>query len=140
MESPESLEGEWLACPSCGHKNVVPEANQDSEQKEEDQSASRLCPECLNEPPARATKCPYCGNSLRVPEQMTRHKKGDSPEKETAKVMDKDPLIQFSCTKCGETLHAPESMRGQAVLCPQCGLHEKIPKNKRRLKDMLFKR
>jgi len=36
-------------------------------------------------------------------------------------------LINFKCTKCGELLEAPESMAGQAVQCPKCKLHEKVP-------------
>ena len=38
-----------------------------------------------------------------------------------------ESMIQFKCTKCGEGMESPMSMGGEAIECPKCGLHEKVP-------------
>lgn len=48
-------------------------------------------------------------------------------------------MIKFKCSKCGEKLEAPESLAGQALQCPKCKLHEKVPnKRKRRAKYIIL--
>ena len=36
-------------------------------------------------------------------------------------------MIKFKCKKCGEQLEAPESMKGEELICPQCGDKHIIP-------------
>ena len=39
-------------------------------------------------------------------------------------------LINFKCSKCGEGMEAPVELTGEAIECPKCGLHEKVPLSK----------
>jgi len=40
-------------------------------------------------------------------------------------------MIQFKCSKCGEEMEAPVSEAGNALKCPKCGLHEKVPSRRK---------
>ena len=111
MEAPQSLAGDKLDCPECSHRIPVPRLREvldgDPPGKTLD---SKICAECLNAIPAKASKCPYCSSSLVTPQA-------------TADEM----LIRFACSKCGQVNKVPDLLKGQVVKCTHCGLHEIVP-------------
>jgi len=67
MEAPESLRGEKLKCPSCGHSQKVVGENPDLMKPLGNVEA--ICPYCsksLEKKPKQRSKCPHCGNYFRV--------------------------------------------------------------------------
>jgi hypothetical protein len=67
MEAPESLRGEKLKCPNCGHLQKVSGENPDLMKPLG--NLEPICPYCngvLEEKPKRRCKCPHCGNYFRV--------------------------------------------------------------------------
>jgi len=128
MEAPDSLQGEKLDCPACKHKVSVPRQHDQDANEPKKGTLSGLCSSCLKGIPPKATKCPHCGVSLKTTAAANNPSEGSvksdqSPEPEPAN------LIKFKCSKCGADLEASQEQRGQAVQCPQCGLHEKVPKS-----------
>jgi DNA-directed RNA polymerase subunit RPC12/RpoP/ribosomal protein L40E len=113
MEAPQSIEGEKLDCPNCSHRVPVPRSRTGPEEnRSERTSDSKICSECLNAIPSKASKCPYCGKSLATPQ-----------------VGAGEMLVRFDCSKCGGQVKVPVALKGQVVKCTHCGLHETVPQN-----------
>jgi DNA-directed RNA polymerase subunit RPC12/RpoP len=67
MEAPESLRGENLKCPICGHLQKVVGENPDLMRPLG--NVKPICPYCnkpLEKKPKQRSKCPHCGNFFRV--------------------------------------------------------------------------
>jgi len=123
-------------------------------------SAMGVCPNCLEPVPARAMRCSACGKrffdpnaqpsiftdvpsaSVGLPAANTDQSAAGPPQSTTASSVsvgsnaaeeeapDAGAAIAFVCTKCKEPLSAAASLAGQAVRCPNCGLHERVPKKR----------
>ena len=108
MEAPQSLEGEKLDCPNCSHRVPVPRSRTSPEENLSERTTdSKICTECLNAIPSKASKCPYCGKSLTTPQADAN---GAS--------------IGFECSKCDGLNSVPGALKEQVIKCSQCGLHE----------------
>jgi len=67
MDAPESIRGENLECPTCGHLQKVTGENPDLMKPLG--NVEPICPYCnklLKKKPKQRSKCPHCGNYFRV--------------------------------------------------------------------------
>jgi len=150
VQADEGLRGQKVECEACGHRVVVPRvvsapAVRGGESKEAGKTAMGMCPECFTAIPARAMRCSACGASFLPVErgeveaataETVADGEGEAATTEGA-IETSEPMVEWTCSKCKAELSAPRSQAGEAIRCPQCGLHETVPKKRFSLRERL---
>lgn len=119
----ESVPARAMRCSGCGARFFDPNAEPSIFADTPPVNGTESADGADNAPP-KSTGVPATGAAGANDEASSRAA-GEAPG-----ASEVGPAIEFACSKCKHPLSASASCAGQAVRCPNCGLHERVPKKR----------